>query len=250
MDFEKEITELKQRVDELYRRSDGNRSGNLAGSTSGQGAESRPTIKEAKCGRCKGRGTIPYNAYPADISGCDVSEPCPQCNGTGIKEATKCGICGYDCGGTHGETIKEAPDVLDWLTECKGCGKSKASCECKKEPSTDIKGAPSLCSSCMITDDCDIYEPMAICTQCQKYKPSPTEDELTLEDTKALLDDLKETKSTHLLITCSECDHKFLVKPNPKTWGLKSDLINEFIKDLDPECDHTLIEKWRKRLNE
>ena len=28
----------------------------------------------------------------------------------------------------------------------------------------------------------------------------------------------------------------------------KKRLINEFLNDLDPECDHKLIEKWGKRL--
>ncbi len=28
------------------------------------------------------------------------------------------------------------------------------------------------------------------------------------------------------------------------------ELIKEFIKDLDPECDHDLIEKWSEKLNE
>ena len=28
------------------------------------------------------------------------------------------------------------------------------------------------------------------------------------------------------------------------------EMIKEFIRDLDPECDHRLIEKWSGRLNE
>ncbi|KKN09560.1 hypothetical protein LCGC14_1045500 [marine sediment metagenome] len=30
----------------------------------------------------------------------------------------------------------------------------------------------------------------------------------------------------------------------------KEKLIKEFLNDLDPECDHELIEKWEKRLIE